>query len=103
MLTKSIPMVLNYRKVEHKHHTFNVMEACAIMCFNTGNLVFKDICPNRFRTCDKDDRWCLERACEGKDGYLHVRWGLTNFLENVVMWSLAVGTMSMLLVIRSHS
>ena len=37
----------HYRKVEHEHHKFNMMEARAIMCFNTGNLVFKNICVTR--------------------------------------------------------
>ena len=74
MLTKSVPMVLNTRKVNHEHYVFNVMEARAITCFNTGNLIFKDQNPYQFRSRDKGDRWCLERACDGLDSYTHVRF-----------------------------
>ena len=74
MLLKSIPMVPHYRKVEHEHHRFDVSRARAITCFNTGNLVFKDTCPNMFRTHDQGNRDCLEPACAGRDSYLHVRY-----------------------------
>ena len=75
MITKSIPMVATVnRKVTHEHYVFNVMEARAVTCFNTGNLVFKDSNPHLFRNRDKGDRWCLERACEGRDSYEHVRY-----------------------------
>ena len=74
MITKSILMVLNTRKVNHEHYTFTVMEARAITCFNTANLIFKDWNPQRFRSKDKGDRWCLERACDGRDSYEHVRY-----------------------------
>ena len=74
MLLKSIPMVPHYRKVEHEHHRFDVSRARAITCFNTGNLVFKDTCPNMFRARDQGNRDCLEPACGGRDSYLHVRY-----------------------------
>ena len=52
---------------------FSMMEACAIMCFNTRNLVFKDTCLDKFREKDMGDRWCLFLGCEGRDCYAHVR------------------------------
>ena len=71
MLTKSIPIMLKYRKVEQKQHMFNVLEARAITCFNTGNLVYKDTHPNRFRSGHVtrvigEEGWM--------DGYLHVSY-----------------------------
>ena len=48
LLMKSVPIIINTRKVLHEHHTFNTMEARAITCFNTGNLVFKDSNPHKF-------------------------------------------------------
>ena len=75
MITKSIPMVMNSnRKVLHEHYTFNVMEARAITCFNTGNLIFKEWNPQHFRSRYQGDRWCLVTACEGRDSYQHVRY-----------------------------
>ena len=77
MLAKSVPMLVGSRKIKHDHHMedFTPMEARAITCFNTGNLVFKTLCPQKFRTQDNDkDRSCLERACGGVDSYSHVRF-----------------------------
>ena len=74
MTIKKLPMVANYRKVEHEHWRFNMMEARAITCFNTGNLVFKDSNPHQMRTRNKGDRWCLGSACEGRDSYMYVRY-----------------------------
>ena len=77
MLAKSVPMLVGSRKIKHEHHMedFTPMEARAITCFNTGNLVFKTLCPQKFRTQDNDkDRSCLERACGGVDSYSHVRF-----------------------------
>ena len=73
LLRKSIPIILNTRKVLHEHQTFTPMEERAITCFNTGNLVFKDTCPNKFKG-KHEDRWCLVNICEGRDSYHHVRY-----------------------------
>ena len=50
------------------------MEARAVTCFNTGNMILKDTNPHQFRFRDTGDGWCLERACDGKDSYDHVRF-----------------------------
>ena len=47
LLRKFVPSIINMRKVDHQHHTFNTMEARAITCFNMGNLVFKDSNPHK--------------------------------------------------------
>ena len=74
LLRKTIPIIINTRKVIHEHHTFSTMEARAITCFNTGNLGFKDTCPNLFREKDITDRWCMFFGCTGRDSYVHARW-----------------------------
>ena len=50
------------------------MEARAITCFNTGNLVFKDWNPHKFTGKHAGDRWCLFSVCEGRDSYYHMRF-----------------------------
>ena len=84
MITKSIPMVAITRKVTHEHYVFNMMQARALTCFNTGNLVFKDLNPHQFRNRDKGDQWCLERAFEGKDFYEHVRYECKSYKTRYV-------------------
>ena len=74
LLLKSVPIIVNTRKVLHQHHMFNTMEARAITCFNTGNLVFKDWNPHKFTGKHAGDRWCLFSVCEGRDSYYHVRF-----------------------------
>ena len=57
----------------HEHKTFTPIEENMIIYFNTGNLVFKDMCPNMFKG-KYEERWCLFTACEGRDHYHHVRY-----------------------------
>ena len=49
MLNKHIPMVQVARKIapEHQEEDFTEAETRAVMCFNTGNLVFKKSHPHR--------------------------------------------------------
>ena len=74
LLTKTIPIIVSTRKFTHEHHTFSTMEERAITCFNTGNLVFKDTCPNMFREKHIFDRFCMFLGCDGRDSYAHVRF-----------------------------
>ena len=74
---KTLPMVPGVtvtRKVIHEHHTYDVMKARAISCYNTANLVFKTTCPHMFRTRDQGDKSCLFPQCDGYDSYVHVRY-----------------------------
>ena len=47
----------------------NVMEERAMMCFNTGNLLFKRHFSKFF--WKGYDRWCLVFVCDVKDIYKH--------------------------------
>ena len=72
--------VRNTRKVTNIHHIFSLMEACAIICFNTGYLVFKDTCPKKQRVKDIGARWCLFLGCDGRDSYAYVRFASLQIL-----------------------
>ena len=62
MMAKSVPMI-------------TPMEARALTCFNISTLVYKTLCPQKFRTKDiEKDRSCLEGTCGGVDSYNHVRF-----------------------------
>ena len=74
VILPSVLMIIHTLKFVHEHYEFDVMSARAIMCFNTGNLVFKDTCPYQFRTRDQGSKGCLEKACGGLDSYSHVRY-----------------------------
>ena len=82
ILLKSIPMItatsnVPGRKFEKEHlnaNKFSNMEARALSCFNTGNLVTKATRPHMMRSKDKGDRKCLFPACGGVDSYHHIRW-----------------------------
>ena len=56
------------RKFEKEHlnsFNFSNMEARALSCFNTGNIMTKCTRPFMMRTRDKGDRSCLFNACVG--------------------------------------
>ena len=78
ILVKSIPMISCTRYKFDKEHLdstkFSNMEARALSCFNTGNLVTKCTRPYMMRTRDKGDRSCLFVACGGVDSYHHIRY-----------------------------
>ena len=78
ILLKSIPMIyLTNRKFEKEHlnsSNFSNMEARALSCYNTGNLITKCTRPFMMRTRDQGDRSCLFNACGGKDSYSHIRY-----------------------------
>ena len=85
LLRKSVPIIVNTRKVVHSHHLFNTMEARAITCFNTGNLVFKATRGWEMPPKYQGDKWCMFRQCEGVDSYHHARyecdWYDTKYVE----------------------
>ena len=48
---------------------FSGKQSCAIMCFNTRNLIFKDMFPNKLRENDIGNWFCMFLGCKGRDSY----------------------------------
>ena len=69
---KKIPPMLVMGKIFNDHYTFPIMESRAITTLRTGNLIFKNWCPNRINLRNAGDKKCMFPACQEDDTLKHV-------------------------------
>ena len=76
--------MLYLSKVFTDHYTYNMLDARAITCLRTGNLVFKNWTPWKFWRKNRGDPKCLYDPCQEKDSLKHVlqcQYYTTRFYE----------------------
>ena len=69
---KKIPPMLSLTKVFTTHYTYSMLDARAITCLRTGNLMFKNWTPWKFWIRHKGDLKCLFNPCQDRDSLEHV-------------------------------
>ena len=72
MKLKKVPPFLVISKIWNHHYTFPMLEARAITTMRTGNLIFKNWCPNKIRPKYMGDMKCLYPPCQEPDTLKHV-------------------------------
>ena len=69
---RKIPPMLTLEKIFTHHYTYGMLEARAITCLRTGNLVFKNWCRWKFHSKHSGDNKCMFQPCQEIDSLEHV-------------------------------
>ena len=69
---KKVPSMMSLDSIDYNHYNLGVMEARAITVMRTGNLIFKNWAPWKFKKKYMGNKLCLEPACGEKDTLKHV-------------------------------